>query len=149
MDKTQEVQDMDEKKTRKTVKGAVKEAVKEIASDTEKKKNLGLAGLSAGQALIREFKDFIEEYKIVGLAIAFIMGAAATDLVKSLVNNFAMPIITPFIPGGQWQSAVLKLGPIVIAWGALLASIINFLVIAFVVFLVAKLIMKESKVTKK
>ncbi|MEM4254036.1 MAG: MscL family protein [Candidatus Woesearchaeota archaeon] len=100
-------------------------------------------------SVVREFRDFLKEYKIVGLAIAFIMGSAATDLVKSLVNNVIMPLITPFIPGGGWQTATFKMGPIVISWGAFLGSLIYFLILAFVIFLVAKFVFKEEKVTKK
>lgn len=96
-----------------------------------------------------EFREFLKEYKIVGLAIAFVMGAAATDLVKSLVNNIIMPIITPLIPNGGWQTAVLKIGPISLAWGPFLSSAINFLILAWVVFMVAKFVLKEEKVTKK
>jgi large conductance mechanosensitive channel len=77
-----------------------------------------------------EFKDFLKEYKVVPLAVAFIIGAAATSLVQSIVNNLVMPLITPFIPGGAWQTAKLSLGPIVIGWGALVGSIINFVIIA-------------------
>jgi large conductance mechanosensitive channel len=50
--------------------------------------------------MMSEFKQFLKEYKVMGLAIAFIMGVAATTLVQSLVNNIIMPLITPFIPGG-------------------------------------------------
>ncbi len=96
-----------------------------------------------------EFKEFLKEYKVVPLAIAFIMGVAATALVKSLVDNLIMPIITPFIPGGEWQQATLSLGPIVLGWGSFLGSLINFLVIAWVVFLVAKFILREEKVAKR
>ncbi len=140
---------MDQKKTEETVKEAVKEAVKEVAEESEGRKNLAMAGLSAGRSVLREFLDFLKEYKVIGLAIAFVMGAAATDLVKSIVNNLIMPIVTPFIAGGEWQSAKLAIGPIVIAWGALLSSIINFVILAFVVFLIAKVVLREQKVTKK
>ncbi|MGV8150352.1 MAG: MscL family protein [Candidatus Woesearchaeota archaeon] len=99
--------------------------------------------------LMKEFKDFLNEYKVMGLAVAFIIGVAATALVQSLVNNVIMPIITPFIPGGAWQQATFSMGPIVISWGAFLGSLINFIVIAFVVFMIAKMIMKEEKVSKK
>jgi large conductance mechanosensitive channel len=99
--------------------------------------------------LISEFKDFLKEYKIIGLAIAFIMGVAATALINSLVNNIIMPMITPFIPGGAWQTATFSIGPIVISWGAFLGQLINFVIIALVVFLIAKKVMKEEKVTKK
>ncbi len=96
-----------------------------------------------------EFKDFLNEYKVIPLAIAFIMGIAATTLIQSIVNNLIMPIITPFIPEGQWQTATFSIGPIVLGWGALLGAIINFIVIALVVFLIAKYFFKEEKVTKK
>ncbi len=99
--------------------------------------------------VIKEFKEFLIEYKIMPLAIAFIIGVAATALVQSIVNNLIMPIITPFIPGGAWQTATFNIGPIVIGWGALLGAIINFIIIAFVVFLIAKYALKEEKVTKK
>ncbi|MEI6732188.1 MAG: MscL family protein [archaeon] len=85
----------------------------------------------------------------MGLAIAFIMGVAATTLIKSLVDNIVMPLITPFVPGGQWQTATFKMGPIVIGWGSFLGAVINFIIIALVVFLVAKHLLKEEKVTKK
>ena len=98
---------------------------------------------------VHEFKDFLTEYKVIGLAIAFIMGAAITDLVKSLVNNVIMPVLTFFIPGGEWQTATFSLGPIVVGWGAFLAALINFLIIALVVFMIAKAVLKEEKVTKK
>src|SRR3989338_7201164 len=96
-----------------------------------------------------EFKEFLNEYKVVPLAIAFIIGIAATALVQSLVNHVIMPIITPFVPGGQWQTATFSIGPVVIGWGAFLGSIINFVVIALVVFIIAKKMLKEEKVTKK
>ncbi|HRZ85553.1 MAG TPA: MscL family protein [Candidatus Paceibacterota bacterium] len=99
--------------------------------------------------LIKEFMEFLKEYKIVGLAIAFIMGVAATALIKSLVDNIIMPIITPFIPGGEWKVATVSLGPVVLSWGAFLGEVINFIIIALVVFLIAKKVLKEEKVTKK
>jgi large conductance mechanosensitive channel len=99
--------------------------------------------------IISEFKEFLEEYKVIGLAVALIIGLAATSLVKSVVDNLIMPIITPFIPGGAWQEATFLIGPIVINWGALLGAIVNFAIIAFVVFLIAKYVLKEEKVAKK
>lgn len=99
--------------------------------------------------LMAEFKEFLNEYKVLPLAIAFIIGVAATALVNSLVSNIIMPIITPFIPGGEWQKATVNLGPTVLSWGAFLGAVINFIVIAFVVFMIAKYAFKEEKVAKK
>ena len=110
-----------------------------------------MVGFAIGMimGIIKEFKEFLKEYKVVPLAIAFIMGIASTAVIQSIVNNLIMPIITPFIPGGEWQKATVSIGPIVIGWGALLGAIINFVIIAFVVFLIAKMVLKEEKVTKK
>ncbi|MGV8171470.1 MAG: MscL family protein [Candidatus Woesearchaeota archaeon] len=99
--------------------------------------------------VFKEFKEFLTEYKIIGLAVAFIMGVAITALVKSLVDNIIMPIITPFIPGGAWKVATFTVWKIVISWGAFLAELLNFIIIALVVFMIAKAILKEDKVSKK
>jgi large conductance mechanosensitive channel len=97
--------------------------------------------------MIQEFKDFLKEYKVVGLAVAFIMGAATTTLVQSVVNDIIMPIITPVIPNGGWEEATLELGPVVIKWGSFLGALINFLMMALVVFILIK-ILKKAKVSK-
>lgn len=98
---------------------------------------------------VQEFKDFLNEYKILGLAIAFIMGAAVTDLVKSLVQNLIMPVVTALTANVTLEKAKFAFGSIEITWGAFVTSLINFLIIALVVFLMAKIILREEKVAKK
>ncbi|HUK38829.1 MAG TPA: MscL family protein [Methanomicrobiales archaeon] len=100
-------------------------------------------------SLMSEFMDFLKEYKVVPLAIAFIMGVAATAVVTALVNDIIMGFIKPLMPTGDWKTAVLNAGPFQFAWGDFLAALINFIIIAFVIFLVAKFMFKEEKVTKK
>lgn len=99
--------------------------------------------------IISEFKDFLNEYKVVGLAVAFIMGAAVTTLVKSLVDNIIMPFVTVILPGGEWRESIIALGPVELGVGAFLGELINFVIIAFVIFMIAKMALKEEKVTKK
>jgi large conductance mechanosensitive channel len=99
--------------------------------------------------LIQEFQEFLKEYKVLALAIAFIMGIASTSLIKPLVDNIIMPVITFVIPGGAWKTFTLAIGPIVLGIGPFVGELINFVIIAFVVFMIAKIIMKEEKVTKK
>ncbi|HNZ87055.1 MAG TPA: MscL family protein [Methanofastidiosum sp.] len=99
--------------------------------------------------IMQEFMDFLKEYKVIGVAVAFIMAAASTSLVNSFVNDIIMPIITPFMPGGGWQEATLNIGPIALKWGSFLAQIINFVILALVVFIIAKKVLKEEKVVKK
>lgn len=100
-------------------------------------------------SMVKEFMDFLYEYKVIGLAIAFIMGMAANQLVKSLVDNIIMPVVGALIPGGAWQTAKLAIGPVMISWGQFLSDIIYFIIVAFVIFLIAKKVLKEAKVEKK
>ncbi len=99
--------------------------------------------------MISEFKEFLNEYKIIGLAVAFIMGVATTSLVKSLVDNMIMPVVGIILPEGSWQTATLAIGPVSFGIGAFIAELINFVIIALVVFMIAKKVLKEEKVAKK
>lgn len=97
----------------------------------------------------RDFFEFLKEYKVVGLAVGIILGLASTAMVKSLVDNILMPIITPFIPGGAWREAALSFGPFVIKLGAFIGDLLNFIIIALAVLFIAKWVIREEKVTKK
>ncbi|MDD5089915.1 MAG: MscL family protein [Candidatus Wallbacteria bacterium] len=99
--------------------------------------------------LIKEFKEFLNEYKVMGMAVAFIMGGAATNLVTALVKEIIMPLITPMMPAGEWQTYKLMLGPVGLGIGPFVAALINFLIMAWVVFMIAKVVLKEEKVAKK
>jgi large conductance mechanosensitive channel len=99
--------------------------------------------------VVEEFKEFIKEYKIVGLAVAFIMGLATNDLVKSLVNDIIMPLINPLISSGEWQTVTFELGPAVLGVGQFLAALLNFIILAFLVFFVVEKVIKADKKEKK
>ncbi len=91
-----------------------------------------------------EFLDFLNKYGVIGLAIAFIIGGAAGRLVSALVDDILMPIITFFIPGGAWREAVLSLGPIQILIGHFVGAVIDFLIIAVVVFILMRQLVKTG-----
>jgi large conductance mechanosensitive channel len=80
----------------------------------------------------------------VGLAIAIIMGGAVGSLVSALVSDIIMPIITPFIQGGEWEQAKLVLGPIVLAVGHFVGALIDFVIIALVVFWLMKMVQRTN-----
>lgn len=92
----------------------------------------------------QEFMDFLNKYGVIGLAVAFIIGGAAGRLVTALVNDLLMPIIAVVIPNGEWRTAVTLVGPIKFLFGDLLGTLVDFVVIALVVFLVMKQISKTS-----
>ncbi|MFW9946897.1 MAG: MscL family protein [Candidatus Odinarchaeota archaeon] len=85
--------------------------------------------------LLDEFKQFLSKYKVMGLAVAFIMGIYLGALVKSLVDNLVMPIITLILPGVNWEEFVLGVFRI----GPFIGDLITFVIVAFVIFLIVKL----------
>jgi large conductance mechanosensitive channel len=84
--------------------------------------------------LLKEFKDFAVKGNAMDLAVGVIIGAAFGKIVSALVDNIFMPVINPLIPGGDWRS--IMLGPMKV--GAFGGAVLDFLIIAFVIFLVVK-----------
>ncbi len=85
--------------------------------------------------LAMEFLDFIKQYKILGLASAFILGLAVNALILSLSQDLITPIIGIFVPGFDNISDI-KLG--VFGIGNFIAAFINFIIIALIIFLIVK-----------
>ena len=91
-----------------------------------------------------EFMDFLNKYGVIGLAIAFIIGGAAGRLVSALVNDLLMPVIAVIVPGGEWRTSVFLVGPIKFLVGDFVGVLIDFLIIAFVVFMLSKQLSKTK-----
>lgn len=102
--------------------------------------------------LFQEFRLFLEKYGVVGLAIAFIIGAALTALVQALVADIITPLLKPLFAalGDDWKTATYDVGPFgPFALGHFLDALLSFLIIALFVFLVAKYVLREQAVGKK
>jgi len=97
------------------------------------------------KSFMQEFNDFLTKYGVIGLAVAFVMGAALTKLVTALVTDLIMPIIGAVIPGGDWKAATLSIGNIKFLVGDFTGALIDFIIIALVIFLIVKNIVKEKK----
>ncbi len=96
------------------------------------------------RGLWNEFKDFLSKYKILGLAIAFVLGLYLGTLVQSLVTGFIMPLIGLALgPGlGNLADAVFTIGNQDFAYGAFIAALITFIIVAFIAFIVVKVAKK-------
>jgi large conductance mechanosensitive channel len=92
-----------------------------------------------------EFMKFLKEYGVIGLAIGVIIGSKAGELVKSIVDGLLMPVVGLVLPSGDWQKLVV--GPFQI--GIVLAALVNFTIVAFLVFWFSKKVLKEENVAKK
>lgn len=98
---------------------------------------------------MRGFIAFLKNYGVVGLALAVIIGGKLNALVTAVVDGFIMPLASPLIPGGDWRTAVSVLGPFEFRPGIIIAALIDFVIVAWVVYLIAKRLLKEETVTKK
>ena len=95
--------------------------------------------------MLKEFLAFLKEYKVVSLAVAFVMGAASTSLVNSLVKDVLLPIATPLLSAESWREAILHVGPVRIAYGSFVAELLNFLILAAIIFIIVRKILKMEK----
>lgn len=87
------------------------------------------------------FLDFIREQGVVGLAVGFILGGAVSKVVASLVSDLINPFLSVILgAAGELKDAALFIGPVKITWGNFAATLIDFIVIALVVYFGVKLI---------
>lgn len=99
--------------------------------------------------MFKEFAKFLKEFNVVSLAVGFIMGTASTSLINSLVKDVLMPIAAPLMSVESWREAVLHIGPITIAYGSFIGELINFLILALIIFIVVKKLLKMEAKAKK
>jgi large conductance mechanosensitive channel len=95
------------------------------------------------KGLWNEFKDFLSKYKVLGLAIAFIMGVYLGGLVQSLVKDLLLPLIGLALPGlGDLATLNATVNSQTFGVGSFLVALITFVIVAFVVFLIVKVAKK-------
>ena len=105
-----------------------------------------------GQKMLSEFKDFIAKGNVMDMAVGIIIGAAFTAIVTSLVGDLINPIISLFMGGIDFSSLGYRLSDgedgAIFAYGNFIMALINFLIIAFVVFMLVKMVnrVKESAI---
>ena len=95
------------------------------------------------KGMMNEFKDFIAQYKVMGMAVAFILGLYLGAVVSALVKDLVMPIIGLAIPGlGNLSTLTASIGSQLFGIGDFLATVITFIVVAFVIFIIVKMTKK-------
>jgi large conductance mechanosensitive channel len=87
---------------------------------------------------VEEFKAFAIKGNVVDLAVAVVIGAAFGKIVSSLVENIIMPIIGILLGGLDFSGLNVKMGETAITYGVFIQSIVDFAIVAFVIFMVVK-----------
>ncbi|MDD5865960.1 MAG: large conductance mechanosensitive channel protein MscL [bacterium] len=99
--------------------------------------------------MISEFKKFISKGNVVDLAVGVVIGGAFSKIVSSLVNDIIMPIIGILIGGIDFSSISFKVSNATINIGLFIQNIVDFLIIAFCIFIVIRFINKIDELTIK
>jgi large conductance mechanosensitive channel len=104
--------------------------------------------------MIREFRDFLFKQNALALAVGVIIGGAIGRVVQSIVGDLLMPVIGLGLPGGDWRAARIVLSetvgkdgqPVVSAinYGAFMGTVIDFAIVAFVVFMILRVAIKPE-----
>ncbi len=99
--------------------------------------------------MVKEFLEFLKHYGVIGLAIAVVIGGKLSALVDAVVKELLMPLIGLMIPGGDWRALAFTVGSTKFGLGPVLAALVDFLIVAFLIFLVAKKVLREEIVAKR
>ncbi|MFM8370723.1 MAG: large conductance mechanosensitive channel protein MscL [Chloroflexota bacterium] len=88
--------------------------------------------------MLKEFREFVMRGNVLDLAVGVIIGAAFGKIVGSLVNDIFMPLVGLLMGGVNFSELSITVGSATIMWGLFLQSVVDFLIIAFVIFLIVK-----------
>jgi len=96
-------------------------------------------------SMVTEFKTFLVKQNALALAVGVVIGAAIGKVVSGIVDDIIMPIVGVLLPGGEWRNAQLVLsGTNAIKYGDLIGRLVDFGIIALVIFLIVKALIKPE-----
>ncbi|MGM9834791.1 MAG: large-conductance mechanosensitive channel protein MscL [Bacilli bacterium] len=102
--------------------------------------------LKKGNGFFKEFKEFISRGNVLDMAVGVIVGSAFGKIVTSIVNDILMPLIGVFIGGHDFSSLSIKVKDAVINYGTFIQNVIDFLIVAFCIFIIVKVV---NRLTRK
>lgn len=98
---------------------------------------------------VNEFKEFISRGNVVDMAVGVIIGSAFGKIVTCLVEKILMPIIGVLLGGLDFSDLSIKVGEAKVGYGAFIQSVVDFLIVAFCLFLIVKTMAKLQDAVKK
>lgn len=101
--------------------------------------------IKKGKGTLSEFKDFISKGNVLDMAVGVIIGAAFGKIVTSLVDNILMPIIGVLIGGIDFSGLTIQFKDATIGYGIFIQNIIDFLIVAFCIFIFIKILRRKKK----
>ena len=94
---------------------------------------------------LAEFKTFIARGNVMDMAVGVIIGGAFSNITNSLINDIVMPVLGIFTSSVSFADLTLNIGPAVVTYGNFIQAVLNFLIMAFVVFCLVKALNRFHK----
>jgi large conductance mechanosensitive channel len=101
------------------------------------------------KGFIKEFKAFAMKGNVIDLAVAVVIGAAFGKIVSSLVENIVTPLIGLFMGGVNFSGFSYTIGDATMTYGVFIQSVVDFVIVAFVIFVVVKAINRAKEVMER
>ena len=98
---------------------------------------------------LQEFKTFAMRGNVMDLAVGVIVGGAFSSITNSLINDIIMPIVGIFVSQASFADLTLSVGGAVITYGNFIQAVLNFVILAFVVFCMVKAVNRVAHTQKK
>jgi large conductance mechanosensitive channel len=95
--------------------------------------------------MLKEFRDFAIRGNVIDLAVGVIIGGAFGKIVGSLVNDVLFPVIGLMLGGVNFAEKTITVGAAVVKYGAFIQSIIDFVIVAFVIFMIVRTMNRIQK----
>ena len=108
-----------------------------------------MSGTERKKEMIKEFKEFISKGNIMDMAVGIIIGGAFTKIVTALVEAILMPLIGAICGGKSVEDMSIMVGNAAIGYGAFIQAVIDFLLVALVLFMILKAFNKAKAVVIK
>lgn len=94
--------------------------------------------------MFKEFKAFIEQGNVVDLAVAVIIGGAFGAIISSLVDDIIMPLVGIVLGGVSFENLKFEFGDAVVTYGVFIQSVVDFLIIAFFIFIALRFVLRRD-----
>lgn len=110
--------------------------------------------IKGGKNMLKEFKKFIARGNVIDLAVGVIVGSAFGNIVTSIVDDVLMPLIGIIIGGLDFSNLKITIGEAEIKYGNFIQNVVDFLIVAFCIFILVKIVnkithKKEEQTTEK
>lgn len=99
--------------------------------------------------MLKEFLEFLKKYQVIGLAMAVVIGGKASSVVSAVVDQIVMPLVGLITPQGDWRVWAVPVGASEMKLGLVLGALLDFAIVAVLVFAFAKLVLREAQVEKR